>query len=272
MVDDLEVERIVIAFPGDHPQELVGLVRSLRSKDVQVDIIPRLYEVVGSNAGVNTVAGLPFVGLRPVRLSRSALLLKRTLDLAVSFIALVLLAPLFAFAAIAIKRDSPGPVLFRQPRVGSGDRVFEMIKFRTMVADAERRKREVSHLNEHSLTGDTRMFKVRDDPRVTPVGHFLRRYSLDELPQLINVLRGEMSLVGPRPLVRDEDEHVNSWGRRRLEVRPGITGLWQVQGRSDIPFEEMVSLDYLYVTTWSFANDCRLIGRTIPLMLRGQSY
>ncbi len=139
-----------------------------------------------------------------------------------------------------------------------------------MTADADAQKAEVAHLNKH-LDGDDRMFKIPDDPRVTRVGRFLRRYSLDELPQLVNVLRGEMSLVGPRPLILDEHRHVDGWARKRLDLKPGITGLWQVLGRDDIPFEEMVGLDYRYVTTWSLANDLKLMLQTVPVMRRSEA-
>jgi lipopolysaccharide/colanic/teichoic acid biosynthesis glycosyltransferase len=151
---------------------------------------------------------------------------------------------------------------------GSG--TFRIFKFRTMVADADDRKPEVAHLNRHAQTGgDARMFKIVDDPRVTRVGRVLRRYFVDELPQLINVFKGEMSLVGPRPLILDEDAHVDEWARKRLDLKPGMTGHWQVLGRSAIPFEEMVKLDYLYVTTWSLWNDLRLLFGTVPLVVRG---
>jgi lipopolysaccharide/colanic/teichoic acid biosynthesis glycosyltransferase len=160
-------------------------------------------------------------------------------------------------------------VFFRQVRMGQRNRTFRIVKFRTMSADAEQRKAEVAHLNRHARNGgDPRMFKIPDDPRVTRVGRFLRRYSLDELPQLINVLKGEMSLVGPRPLILAEDQHVVDWARSRLDLKPGITGLWQALGNSAIPFEEMVRLDYLYVTSWSLGKDCRLLLRTIPAVVR----
>jgi lipopolysaccharide/colanic/teichoic acid biosynthesis glycosyltransferase len=188
---------------------------------------------------------------------------------------LVLLAPVLSAIAALIKLDSSGPVFFRQVRMGSGGKQFRILKFRTMVVDAETRKAEVRHLNKHAQPGsDGRMFKIPGDPRITRLGRFLRRYSLDELPQLVNVLKGEMSLVGPRPLIVDEDRHVSEWARKRLDLRPGMTGLWQVLGRSDIPFDEMVKLDYLYVTTWSLWHDFRLLFRTVPLVLqaRGGSY
>jgi lipopolysaccharide/colanic/teichoic acid biosynthesis glycosyltransferase len=154
--------------------------------------------------------------------------------------------------------------------MGCGDRTFTIYKFRTMTADADARKHEVAHLNQHA-DGDPRMFKVPDDPRVTRIGRFLRRSSFDELPQLINVLKGDMSLVGPRPLILDEHRHVRDWATKRLNLRPGITGLWQVLGRSDIPFEEMTKLDYVYVTTWSLFTDLKLIFRTFPILFRARN-
>jgi exopolysaccharide biosynthesis polyprenyl glycosylphosphotransferase len=267
----LDVERVIVAFSGDTHEESLDLIRTLRDLDVQVDIVPRLYELLDPGVSIHTVEGLALLGLAPLKLSRSSQLLKRSVDVAVALCGLCLLAPVFALVGLLIKRSSPGPVFFRQTRMGSGDRTFRIYKFRTMAADADVRKDEVAHLNVHARNGgDARMFKVENDPRVTRIGYFLRRYSLDELPQLINVLRGEMSLVGPRPLILDEDRHVGeSWARRRLELKPGMTGLWQVLGRSAIAFEEMVRLDYRYVTTWSLWNDFHLLFRTIPIVARG---
>jgi exopolysaccharide biosynthesis polyprenyl glycosylphosphotransferase len=266
-----DVERVVIAFSNDSHQETLALIRSLKSLAVQIDIVPRLFEVVGPGVAIHNVEGLPLVGLPSLRLSRSARALKRMLDLAVSTGALLALAPVFAYIAVRIKLDSPGPVFFRQMRMGSGERPFRMVKFRTMTTDADERREEVAHLNMHAQNGgDARMLKVPNDPRVTNVGRLLRRTSLDELPQLINVFRGEMSIVGPRPLPLDEDERVEDWGRQRLRLKPGMTGLWQVSGRSSIPFGEMVNLDYLYVSGWSLWGDLRLIARTFPAVFRGR--
>jgi exopolysaccharide biosynthesis polyprenyl glycosylphosphotransferase len=260
----LDVERVVIAFSGDSHEETVDLIRELKDLDVQIDIVPRFFDVVGPGLQVHSVEGLPLLGMPPLRLARSSRLLKRTMDLAVSATALVFLAPVFLAVAIAIQLDSRGPVFFRQVRMGFGSRTFRIWKFRTMSVDAEERKGEVIHLNKH-LAGDARMFKIQNDPRITRVGGFLRKTSLDELPQLINVLVGQMSLVGPRPLILDEDQHVQDWARKRLDLKPGMTGLWQVLGRSEIPFEEMVKLDYSYVTGWSLKTDLQLIVRTIPV-------
>jgi lipopolysaccharide/colanic/teichoic acid biosynthesis glycosyltransferase len=198
-------------------------------------------------------------------------LLKRALDLVITVpVLLVLALPLVALA-ILIRLDSRGPALFRQTRMGAGQKPFTIFKFRTMVCDAEERKQEVAHLNKHAREGgDARMFKIPDDPRLTRIGRVLRRYSLDELPQLFNVLRGEMSLVGPRPLILQEHRFVLDWGLRRLDLKPGITGLWQVLGRDSIPFAEMVRLDYFYVTGWSLWNDIRLLLQTVPMLRKGE--
>ena len=193
-------------------------------------------------------------------------LLKRGFDLLVTTVLLVLLTPVLAVIAVAIKLDSPGPVLFRQVASGTMGREFEMLKFRTMVEDADERKRELHDRNEAAP-----LFKVADDPRSTSVGGFLRRRSLDELPQLFNVLRGDMSLVGPRPLIIDEDRLFSGWQRRRYHVAPGITGPWQIQGSSRVPLSDMVILDYLYCANWSLWLDAKLLIRTLPYVLSRRS-
>ena len=271
LIRRFDVERVVVAFSNDSHEDTLTLIRRLKSLGVQVDIVPRLFEIVGPGVEIHTVEGLPLVGLPALRLSRSARALKRVLDILVSAAALVALAPVFAYIALRIKHDSPGPVLFTQLRMGSGERPFRMYKFRTMAADADARRAEVAHLNMHARHGgDARMLKIPDDPRVTAFGRALRRTSLDELPQLLNVFRGEMSIVGPRPLPLDEDVLVQDWARQRLTLKPGMTGLWQVSGRSSIPFGEMVNLDYLYVSGWSLWGDLRLIARTFPAVFRGR--
>jgi len=189
------------------------------------------------------------------------------LDIGGALFGLVVLSPLFLATAIAIRLNSTGPIFFRQIRIGRGQNPFTIIKFRTMVPDAEERKAEVAHLNAHFGHGDPRMFKIPDDPRQTTVGRFLRKYSIDEFPQLWNVLRGQMSLVGPRPLIPHEHQFVNDWGLRRLDLTPGLTGLWQVCGRSEVTFSQMLVLDYLYVTNWSLWGDIKLILRTVPALM-----
>jgi len=270
IVHQHRIDRVVVAFSNDSHEDTLDVIRRLQDQRVQVDIVPRMFEVLGTSAQLHAIEGIPLVGLALPRLSSSSRFLKRSFDVVGATFGLVLLSPVFLAAALAIKLDSRGPVFFRQVRMGEDERTFRIFKFRTMVVDAETRKDEVAHLNMHR-DDDPRMFKVPSDPRVTPVGAFLRRSRIDELPQLINVLRGEMSLVGPRPLILDEDRYVERWARRRLSLRPGITGLWQVLGASDIPFEEMTKLDYLYVTNWSLREDVRLILRTIPSLTRGRA-
>ena len=263
-----DVERVIFAFGRSPDSSMLPILGVLADNNVQIDIVPRLFELIGPNAEIHSVEGLPLLALRPARLARSSLLVKRAMDLAASICALVVLAPAFAVIALAIKLDSRGPVFFRQVRVGAYGRRFRIWKFRTMVADADERKLEVAHLNKHLQGGgDPRMFKIPNDPRVTSVGRWLRRHSLDELPQLINVVAGQMSLVGPRPLIVEEDSHVTDWAERRSTLKPGITGLWQVLGRDEIPFEEMVKLDFLYVTNWSVKNDLNLIMRTLRVLV-----
>jgi exopolysaccharide biosynthesis polyprenyl glycosylphosphotransferase len=269
LVDVLNVERVVIAFSNDSHEEMLHLIRSLRDHEVQIDIVPRMFEVVGANVGLHSVEGLPLIGLPPLRLARSSRVMKRAIDVTLSALSLVALAPILAAIAAWIRIDSPGAALFRQERVGARDETFRIFKFRTMATDAEARKRELLAQNMHAMNGgDPRMFKMTDDPRITRAGRILRRLSLDELPQLINVLKGDMSLVGPRPLIHDEDRFVEDWARKRLDLKPGVTGLWQVLGASDIPFDEMTKLDYLYVTNWSITGDLKLVFQTLPALLR----
>jgi exopolysaccharide biosynthesis polyprenyl glycosylphosphotransferase len=226
--------------------------------------VPRLFEVIGSGVEIDQVEGMTLMGIRGLTRTTSTLALKRAMDITGAGLGLIVLSPVLLLAALAVKLTSPGPVLFRQPRVGRANRQFLMWKLRTMVDGADRMQDELLHLNE--MEGGA-MFKMADDPRVTRVGKILRRTSLDELPQLWNVLRGEMSLVGPRPLVPSENDHVMGWHRTRLDLTPGLTGPWQVMGRNSIPFQEMVKLDYLYVTDWSLWSDVKLLLRTLPVVV-----
>ncbi|MEJ5250510.1 MAG: exopolysaccharide biosynthesis polyprenyl glycosylphosphotransferase [Chthonomonadetes bacterium] len=202
-----------------------------------------------------------------IELPRGYRIAKRVLDVTVASVALILLAPLMLLIAIAIKLDSPGPVLFRQVRIGRGGKPFWFFKFRSMVKNAEQMKRELITKNE--VRGGP-VFKMRNDPRVTRVGRFLRRYSLDELPQLIHVLHGEMSLVGPRPPLPSEVASYGEWEMRRLSVLPGLTCLWQISGRSDIGFREWVELDHIYLDTMSFWTDLKILLFTVPAVITGK--
>jgi exopolysaccharide biosynthesis polyprenyl glycosylphosphotransferase len=269
LVTLLDVERVIVAFTHDPVEHSLDLIRTINKLGVQVDIVPRFFDVLGPRVDAYTIEGVPLWALPPVHLTPSARLVKRAIDLAGAFFGLLILAPVFLVVAIAIKVDSPGPVFFRQLRVGERGRVFRIWKFRSMSVDADEHKEEYAHLNKHLAPGgDPRMFKISDDPRATRVGAWLRRYTLDELPQLINVAIGEMSLVGPRPLILEEDALVDEWAKRRLELRPGMTGLWQVLGSDTISFDDMVRLDYRYVTRWSLWRDILLLVQTVPAVIR----
>jgi lipopolysaccharide/colanic/teichoic acid biosynthesis glycosyltransferase len=225
---------------------------------VKVSIVPRLFEVVGSSVEFDTVGGVTVLGVRRPGLSRSSRLVKRVVDVLGAGIGLLVLAPFGVVIALAIKLDSPGPVFFRQVRVGRDARTFWMVKFRSMVEGADAQRHALTALNESEG-----VFKLARDPRITRVGRALRRSSIDELPQLINVLLGDMSLVGPRPLIVDEDRLVQGRHRERLQFAPGMTGPWQVLGPRRPPLSEMVKTDYLYATNWSLWTDVKILLRTI---------
>jgi exopolysaccharide biosynthesis polyprenyl glycosylphosphotransferase len=257
VVSELNVHRIIIAPSTTEGYGVVNLIRAAKAVGVRVSVLPRMFEVVGSAVEFDDVDGMTMLGVRRFGLSRSSLMLKRALDLVLVSIGLLLISPILLAIAVAIRLDSRGPVLFRQIRVGRDGNPFWMFKFRSMALDAEMRKDELRSLNE---AGDG-LFKIADDPRVTRVGRVLRRTSLDELPQVFNVLRGQMSLVGPRPLVIDEDAQVHGLDRSRLHLTPGMTGPWQILGYR-VPMQEMVGLDYLYVANWSLWLDLKVLLRT----------
>jgi exopolysaccharide biosynthesis polyprenyl glycosylphosphotransferase len=269
-VNRLDVDRVMLAPAVSESRRWAHVIRELSDLGVHVDLVPSWSDVVGKRFDLHELEGMPLLTMPRPSLGKSALRLKRALDLAASAIALLILAPVFAACAVAIKLESPGPVFFRQRRIGRGDLPFDVFKFRSMQLDADERKDEVADLNFHGGANDHGMFKIREDPRITRVGQFLRRYSLDELPQLLNILRGDMSLVGPRPLIETEDRQIEGRFRRRLDLTPGLTGLWQANGRSEIPFEEMVNLDYLYVTNWTLWGDLKLLMRTCSAVVRGR--
>jgi exopolysaccharide biosynthesis polyprenyl glycosylphosphotransferase len=255
-----DVDRAVIAPSVADSDEILDAVRLVKSLGVNVSLLPRMFEMVGSSVAFDELSGLVLLGVPRYGLTSSSRLLKRAMDLAGVTAALVVLAPVMAMIAAAIKFDSRGPVLFRQRRIGSHDVGFTMLKFRTMVDGADKLKDELRASNE-AVGG---LFKMESDPRVTRVGRILRRSSLDELPQLFNVLLGHMSLVGPRPLVADEDARVEGMDRRRLTLKPGMTGMWQIFGSARIPLNEMVKIDYLYGVTWSPWLDLKILLRTVP--------
>jgi exopolysaccharide biosynthesis polyprenyl glycosylphosphotransferase len=256
------IERVIIASRGATSDDTLDTTQELRSRGVSVSVMPRLPEVVGASVELDDVDGITLLGVRRFGLTRSSGALKRAFDIVGSGVGLILLSPLMAAIAIAIKLDSRGPVLFRQRRIGRDGVPFEMLKFRTMVDGADAQKSALASLNEADG-----IFKIKDDPRITRVGARLRRASVDELPQLYNVLRGEMSLVGPRPLPLEEDDRIEGWQRSRLELPPGMTGRWQIFGSARIPLNEMVKIDYLYGAKWSLWLDVKTLLRTVAFVL-----
>ena len=264
VVTEYGVDRAIIAPDSGDEDDTLHAVRLVKALGLKVSVLPRLLEVVGSSSTFDEVDGITLLGVRQYGLSNSSAFLKRSLDLVAAAVGLALLAPLFLVLAVLIKLDSRGPVFFRQPRIGRCGKRFEMIKFRSMISGADRIKDELRQRNE--VSGG--LFKIVDDPRITRVGRLLRRTSLDELPQLLNVLGGNMSLVGPRPLVPDEDALIEGWQRRRLAVKPGMTGLWQIYGSARIPMQEMVKIDYHYGANWSVWLDLKILLKTVPYMLR----
>ncbi len=261
-VEALSVDRVVIAAGTGAAHDELEAIQTAKALGVKVSVLPRVLEVIGSSASYDYVDGLTLLGVPRFGLTRTAGYTKRCFDLAGSILMLILAAPLMSAIALAVGFTSRGPVFFRQTRIGRNGRPFSMLKFRSMRRDAERLKDSLRDRNEQDG-----LFKIADDPRITRVGRFLRRTSLDELPQLLNVLVGDMSLVGPRPLVPDEDAQIQGWHRRRLHLTPGMTGPWQILGSSRIPMREMVTIDYLYVANWSLWDDVKILLRTVACVV-----
>jgi exopolysaccharide biosynthesis polyprenyl glycosylphosphotransferase len=257
------VHRVIIAPRAADADHVLDVIRAVKVLGVKVSVLPRMLEVVGSSVVFDDVGGFKLLGVQRFGLSRSSRLLKRSFDIAGASLLLLACAPVMLLLAALIKRDSPGPVLFRQTRVGRDGERFEMFKFRSMVDGADAQKAQL-----RAQGGQDGLFKLVEDPRVTRVGRLLRKTSLDELPQLLNVLRGDMSLVGPRPLVEDEDEQITGLARRRLHLTPGMTGHWQLLVSARVPLHEMVKIDYLYVAGWSLWGDVKVLLRTVPYVLR----
>jgi exopolysaccharide biosynthesis polyprenyl glycosylphosphotransferase len=261
----VDFERLIVAPRYAAGEQVLSLVHAAKSIGIRITVVPLLGELIGASAELENVGGLSVLGLPQYHLSRSARVSKRAFDLIGAVVGLIVLSPLIAVVAVLIKLDSPGPVMFRQTRTGRDGKTFRILKFRSMVDRADELKPELT--SENQAVG---IFKIADDPRITRVGRVLRKTSLDELPQLFNVLRGDMSLVGPRPLVQDEDVKVVGWFRNRLHLQPGMTGHWQVLGSSRIPLDDMIRIDCLYVANWSLWEDIKVLLQTIPYVFAGR--
>jgi exopolysaccharide biosynthesis polyprenyl glycosylphosphotransferase len=265
-----QVDRVIVAFSNSGHEEMLEVMRAIRKHDVQVDVVPRLFEAVGANVGVRTLEGLPLLGLPAMKMSRSSRFLKRCLDVVGASILLALTAPLLGLIAYLVRRDSSGPVFFRQTRLGMEAREFTLLKFRTMhdgTDDAPHREYISQIMTSDALPSSNNLYKL-ERPEVTRVGGWLRRTSLDELPQLLNVLRGDMSLVGPRPSIPYELELFAPHHFERFLVPAGLTGLWQVEARAHSTFGEALDLDVAYARDWSFGLDLRLLLETPRLIFR----
>ncbi|MGD0454564.1 MAG: sugar transferase [Solirubrobacteraceae bacterium] len=266
LAQKLDIHRAIVAPRSADASEVLDLVRTLKAVGVRVSVLPRLLEAIGSSVEFDELDGVTVMAVRRFELARSSVVIKRSFDLVCASLGLLAVSPLLIAVMVAIKLDSHGSIFFRQLRVGRHGKRFHIVKFRTMVPDAEVLKDSLRHRNE----AHDGLFKIADDPRITRVGRFLRKTALDEMPQLLNVLKGEMSLVGPRPLVVEEDRRVEGWHRRRLELTPGMTGHWQILGPTRVPLAEMVAIDYLYVANWSLWTDAKILMRTVPHVLRGR--
>ena len=259
------VDQVFITLPWMYHRKITGIVRECQKKRVRARIVPDLFQMSLSQVDVDDLGGIPLIGVREVTINRWQRALKRVMDVTLATIIGLLLLPLLGSIALAIRLDSPGPALFRQLRVGKSGRQFWCYKFRSMHQGAENDLERLKAYNE----ADGPLFKMRNDPRQTRVGRWLRRTSLDELPQFYNVLRGEMSLVGPRPPLPSEVAQYEAWQMRRLEVAPGITGMWQVSGRSNLTFDEMCLLDIYYIENWSPSLDIKILLQTVPEVFTG---
>ncbi len=265
-IEDIEkkvADEVIIAKPLP-PDELLRTVSGLEKKEIEFKIVPGILDLMVSRVDLDEIGGIPLVTIRKIRLRGFNAILKRSIDILISFILLTLLSPFLLLIALLIKLDSKGGVLYLSERIGMEGRPFKLYKFRTMFEGAD--KIPMAHLVE--IEGKT--YKVKEDPRITRIGRILRKFSLDELPQLINVLKGEMSLIGPRPRIKEEIAIFGTKYPSGLPVRPGLTGLWQVSGRGDLSFEERIRLDFFYIENWSLWLDIKILLKTIPIVLFGK--
>jgi exopolysaccharide biosynthesis polyprenyl glycosylphosphotransferase len=265
MLDETEVRNVILAGAERlDDEEFLDLLRSVRLRKVRLRVVPGAITLLKTRPVLSEYTGVPLFEIGYPRLDNTQRSLKRLLDVTGSLLGLILLSPLLLSVALAVKLTSPGPVLFRQKRIGADEKVFICYMVRSMYEDAEARQEELEAMNE----ADGAIFKIKNDPRITPVGRFIRRWSIDELPQLINVLKGEMSLVGPRPLPVRDFERMSEMHKERLAAIPGMSGYWQISGRSNLSFDDMVRLDLFYIENWSLSFDVKIIVKTLGAVLK----
>jgi exopolysaccharide biosynthesis polyprenyl glycosylphosphotransferase len=264
-IKELGIDEVILATGKLHQQKVLEIIMECEGEGVEFKLVPGILELIASRISTDEIGGIPLLTIREIRLQGFNAALKRLIDICVSLATLLIFSPFMLLVAVAIRLESKGPIYFTQKRIGKDGKIFNLYKFRSMIDKAESMfERVVAEKG-----GDIMRFKAKDDPRITRVGRIIRKLSIDELPQLINVLIGDMSLVGPRPPVPIEVDKYSAWHKKRLRIRPGITGLWQVSGRSELPFEDMVRLDVYYIENWSLWMDFRIILRTFPAVLFG---
>lgn len=260
------IEELVVALPGSMHRDILNIAHRCQALDIRLRVVPDLFEVVMIRPSLSEIDDIPLIGLRDPVITGYQSLVKRVFDFCVALFCLILAAPLFVVIAILVRLDSRGPIFFRQVRVGENGRPFSMYKFRSMVPDAEKRLSELVRIEELANP----VFKIRNDPRVTRVGRILRRTSLDELPQLLNVLKGDMSMVGPRPEELQVVKHYKLWHRKRLSIKPGITGPMQVSGRGELPLDERIGMELMYISRYSILEDVKYLLKTVPAVCRAR--
>ena len=265
IIESRGIAEVVIATPKIPARKVMDIITECERFGVEFKIVPGILELIASRVDVDELAGVPLLTVSEIQLKGFNAVLKRSADIVLTLLGIIALSPAYLLFATLVKATSPGPVFFAHERVGLDGRTFPMLKFRSMIKDAEKLFPQLEPMSEV----EGYLFKMKNDPRITPLGRFMRRWSIDELPQLFNVLFGHMSLVGPRPPLPREVEKYSLWHRKRLRVRPGITGLWQVSGRSLLPFEDMVRLDIYYIENWSLWLDLKILLRTVPVVLFG---
>jgi exopolysaccharide biosynthesis polyprenyl glycosylphosphotransferase len=263
VIRSMQIDEVIIALPSHLNQHAIRSVKMCERLGTSFKLIPDLYEMSLSRIDMETIEGIPLIGIKQVSLNSVQRLVTRSVDVLISILVLVIGSPLWLLIALLVKLSSPGPIIYRQERIGFKGRPFITYKFRSMYQDADQRLAQLLAQNE----AQGPLFKMREDPRKTLIGHFLRRTSLDEIPQLFNILKGDMSLVGPRPPLRREVEQYEEWQKGRLEMKPGLTGLWQVRGRSDISFDEGVLMDLYYIENWSLRLYFQILFRTVPAVV-----
>jgi exopolysaccharide biosynthesis polyprenyl glycosylphosphotransferase len=265
IIEQQDIDEVIVTLPWQYHRKIISIMNVCERNGIRSRIVPDLFQMRISHMHIEEFGGVPMIGIRETGISGLGQFIKRSIDVLVSGVGLVFFSPILGLVAFTIKMESPGPVLFYQERVGKNGRLFTLYKFRSMIENADEQKEQLKALNE----ADGPLFKIKDDPRLTRLGKWMRRLSIDELPQLYNVLMGDMSLIGPRPPIPSEVAQYNEWHKRRLEVAPGITGLSQVSGRSELTFDETALLDIYYIENWSPALDTKIMLQTIPRVLFG---